>query len=727
MTETTPYAVLRETHAGVVFLVGELAYKLKKPVSLGFLDFGTPERRLAACRREVALNRRLAPDVYLGVTTLSDVDGAEPCVVMRRMPDDRRLSTLVRRDAPLREAITRLARLLAVFHAGAERGPHVDAEGTRDALSDRWEASLAQVDEVGADVLPAATRAEIAARTRTFLAGRAELFASRIAEGRIVDGHGDLLAGDIFVLDDGPRVLDCLEFDDRLRRVDGLDDVAFLAMDLERLGRPDLGALLLDRYAEYSADPAPATLRAHYVAYRAFVRVKVACLRHVQGDHAAADEARAYADLALAHLRRGEVRLVLVGGLPGSGKTTLAGALADELGAVLLSSDRLRKELAGLDPAEHAAAPYRAGIYSPEHTSRVYDELLRRAEELLARGESVVLDASWSAEHERGLAVRVAERTHSTLVPLRCAVPADVAEARLLARTGSLSDATPAVARAMAAEAAPWPAAHTIDTSGDPAASLVAALRAAGGDESPCPHSLSTASAPVVADDDGGMTTMRKQFHERMDRLTGEVQDLLARVEVAMRAATTALFTADHALAESVIAGHADVRAGQAVVDEAALSLLAREQPVAGDLRAIVACLRMSVDVRRMGKLAVHVAEIARDRDPDVPGSVPLWEMVRMMSVRALELVDEAARALATGDGSTAGFLDHDDDRVDRLQRDLYRGLLAGTSGLDAEVVVELALLGRYYERFADHAVTIARDVAYLEGRTVLDPPAENT
>ena len=329
---------------------------------------------------------------------------------------------------------------------------------------------------MGADVVPAELRAEIAHRTRDFLAGRAELFASRIVAGRIVDGHGDLLAGDIFVLDDGPRVLDCLEFDDRLRRLDGLDDVAFLAVDLERLGRPELAELLLDRYAEYSGDPAPVSLRAHYIAYRAFVRVKVACLRHAQGDKAAGEEARAYADIAVRHLRRGAVRLALVGGLPGSGKTTVAGLLADELGAVLLSSDRLRKELVGLDPTRHAAAPYRAGIYTAEHTERTYGELLRRAEELLSRGESVVLDASWSAAEERELASKVADRTYSTLTPLRCVAPQPVTTARLRTRTGSLSDADPAIAHAMAADAEPWPEAAIVDTSGTPANALAEAL-----------------------------------------------------------------------------------------------------------------------------------------------------------------------------------------------------------------------------------------------------------
>jgi predicted kinase len=397
-------------------------------------------------------------------------------VIMRRMPDDRRLSTLVRADAPLDASITSLARLIASFHSTAERGPHVDQEGTRKALSERWEASFAQVEAVGQDVLDSDVLAEIEWRTRDFLAGREPLFSSRIEERRIVDGHGDLLADDIFVLDDGPRVLDCLEFDDRLRRVDGLDDIAFLAMDLERLGAPELGERLLDRYAEHTADPAPAALREHYLAYRAFVRVKVACLRHGQGDGAAAEEARSYATIVLRHLRHGQVRLVVVGGLPGSGKTTLAGVLADELGAVLISSDRLRKELAGIDPAEHTSAAYRDGIYTPECTARTYDEIVRRAEELLARGESVVLDASWSDAATRKSAQRAAERTRSIAVALRCVAPLPVRELRLRTRSGSLSDADPVIARAMADDADPWPSATDVSTAGERDAALTAAL-----------------------------------------------------------------------------------------------------------------------------------------------------------------------------------------------------------------------------------------------------------
>ena len=180
-----------------------------------------------------------------------------------------------------------------------------------------------------------------------FLAGRSALLDARVRGGHIVDGHGDLLAADIFCLADGPRILDCLEFDDKLRWLDGLDDAAFLAMDLERLGADELAGRFLDWYVEFSGDPAPASLRHHYVAYRAFVRAKVGCLRARQGDRLAGQEASQLAALTLRHLRAGAVTVVLVGGLPGTGKSALAGALADRLGWTVLSSDRIRKELAG--------------------------------------------------------------------------------------------------------------------------------------------------------------------------------------------------------------------------------------------------------------------------------------------------------------------------------------------------------------------------------------------
>lgn len=455
-----PFATVRETHSGVVFLVGDRAYKCKKPVNLGFLDFRTVGSRNACCHREVELNRRLAPDVYLGIAEVRDPDGcSEPLVLMRRMPEARRLSTLLRSGADLDETVVHLARMMATFHAGGDRSAVISTQGTRDAIEKRWTASFEQVALLAKDTLADGQFDVIRQEVRRFLAGREQLFAWRVAAGRIVDGHGDLICDDIFCLDDGPRVLDCLEFDDRLRYLDGLDDIAFLAMDLEKLGAAGLGRLLFDRYADFAGDPAPASLRHHYIAYRAFVRVKVQCLRYAQGDHGAVVDARAYADIAVRHLHEGAVRMIVMGGLPGAGKSTVAGLIADRLGAVLLSSDRLRKELDGIDPLTRSPQLYRQGLYDLEHTARTYRELLRRAADLLGRGESVVLDASWTNARFRADAGRTADQVRADLLQYECWAPPELRRKRLAARQMGISDADPLIADRMMTDADPWPSA----------------------------------------------------------------------------------------------------------------------------------------------------------------------------------------------------------------------------------------------------------------------------
>lgn len=473
-----PRAEVRETHTAVVFFVGDRAYKVKKPVDMTFLDFTTVAARRAVCEREVALNRRFAPDVYLGVGDFRgpDTDVPEPVVVMRRMPAERRLSRLVQEGEALDDALREVARLLATCHSQQSRSPEVDREGGRDALASRWEAGFAQVRALDGD--PPDGLEEVERLVRRYLGGRRQLFDARIQQGRVVDGHGDLLADDIFCLSDGPRVLDCLEFDDRLRYVDGLDDAAFLAMDLEHLGAPEAAAFFLAAYGEFSGDPAPSSLWHHYVAYRAFVRAKVALIQSGQGAPGAEATARRLTGTALRHLRTAAVGLTLVGGLPGSGKSTLSGALADRLGVTLLSSDRLRKELAGIPAEQHAAAGYREGIYSPEWTSRTYGRLLDRASALLAKGESVVLDASWSDAGRREAALRMAEHAGADVVALHCRVPDDVAAARLIGRPPGISDADAGVAAAMAAEEPPWPQAVVVDTSGPLEAAVAQALAA---------------------------------------------------------------------------------------------------------------------------------------------------------------------------------------------------------------------------------------------------------
>jgi uncharacterized protein len=470
-----------ETHSGIVFFAGDRAFKMKKAVDLGFLDFTARASREAACRREVTLNRRLAPDVYLGVADVHDAAG-EVCdhlVVMRRMPADRRLSTLVLDGAPVEGVLADLARLLVDFHERAERSPEADRIASAEALGARWHANTTELRaftgrHVDADAVEAVDR--LAAR---YLVGRGALFASRIARGRACDGHGDLLADDIFCLDDGPRVLDCLEFDDALRLEDVLADVAFLVMDLERLGRVDLAERFLESYRIASGDDWPASLAHHHIAYRAQVRAKVSAIRADQGVSDAAAKAQELLELARAHLQAGRIRLVLVGGLPGTGKSTLARGLADALGAVVLHSDVVRKELAGIPAEQHAAAPFGRGLYDQATRDATYRELLARAEASLGMGQVVVIDASWNREAHRADARRVAEATASDLVELRCVAPPAVVSERLAARAAAGSDPSDAdagIAAAMAAIGDPWSTAIEVDTAMDPTAVIERAL-----------------------------------------------------------------------------------------------------------------------------------------------------------------------------------------------------------------------------------------------------------
>lgn len=471
-----------ETHSGVIFFAGDRAYKLKKAVDLGFLDFTTREQRQLACEREVALNRRLAPDVYLGVADMLDPSGTvcDHLVVMRRMPAERRLSTLVLDGAPVGDALDDLAHILADFHAGAERSQAADDAAGAEALRARWAENTAGLRPFAGRFVDAAEAEAVDELAARYLAGRGPLFEQRVAAGRACDGHGDLLADDIFCLDDGPRVLDCLEFDDALRLDDALADVAFLAMDLERLGRSDLAHQFLAGYRLAAHDTWPASLAHHHIAYRAQVRAKVAAVRASQDVPGSAAKAQQLLELTRTHLEAARVRLVLVGGLPGTGKSTLAAGLADALGAVVIRSDVVRKELAGQTSESRASAAYGEGIYTTSWTDVTYHELLTRARHALHHGETVVLDASWSDETRRVEARRVATDTVSDLVELRCVAPADVTAARLTDRAAvgrDASDADRDVASAMSAVAHPWPTSTVIDTVPEPPTVVDAALR----------------------------------------------------------------------------------------------------------------------------------------------------------------------------------------------------------------------------------------------------------
>ncbi|GLB64419.1 hypothetical protein NCCP2495_22980 [Dietzia sp. NCCP-2495] len=490
-----PFVV--ETHSSLIFLCGDEAHKVRKPIDLGFLDNRTVGARGRQSRREVELNRRLAPDVYLGVLEVLDPDDDEVVdhvVRMRRLPDRLGLARLVQarepggrrvRDTDVFGGVGEVARQIAQLHARSPHSPEIDAAGEPETIHGLWTDSLEHLRRlaVGRDAPEIVD--DIAALSDTYLRGRGPLLRSRIDAGRIVDGHGDLVAADVYLLPDGPRIIDCLEFDDGLRFGDAMADIGFLAMDLDRLGARDLAVVLLEAYRAASGDDAPPSLVHHYLAYRALVRAKVTAIRAEQADQAEQVErgegpaaiadarlALRLADTAVDSLLRGRVRLVLVGGVSGSGKSTLASALADSLRAEVLRSDVVRLEMRGA--AKDTATPAAPGTpgspadgYSEAAVDAVYDEMLRRAAELLGQGRSVVLDATWLQPRRRTAAETVAADTHAELVEISCTAPRDDLVRRITERArrgGDPSQATPRVLDAQLADLAPWPEALDVDT-----------------------------------------------------------------------------------------------------------------------------------------------------------------------------------------------------------------------------------------------------------------------
>ncbi len=459
-------AQVRETHTGVVVLLGDKAYKAKKPIATDFLDFTTAERRETACAREVALNTRLAPDSYLGVAHFAGPEGgpAEPVVVMRRYADSTRLASLVTNDRPVHHHLEAIAEKLAQFHRDASRSPAIDDHGTVSAVAARWEQNLTELGRFADSLIPDRSLQEVKRLSAQFIAGRADLFTERISDRRIVDGHADLLADDIFCAPEELAILDCLEFDDDLRYVDAIDDAAFLSMDLEFLGRHDLGDFFLEEYRRCAGDPAPDALAHFYIAYRAVVRAKVDCVRFTQGHAEASSDARRHMDIALEHLRDGTVQLIVIGGGPGTGKTTLSRALAEQFRAEVISTDEVRNQLEQNDAIAGSVGVLDTGLYAPDNVTAVYDEVLRRAGALLGRGLSVILDGTWRDPVQRERARRLAGAAGSPIVELTCAAPLEEASARIQGRGVTDSDATPAVAAAMSERITAQVDGHLIDT-----------------------------------------------------------------------------------------------------------------------------------------------------------------------------------------------------------------------------------------------------------------------
>jgi hypothetical protein len=490
---------VRQTHISAVFLAGTVVYKVKKPVSLGFLDFSTLDRRRHFCEEEVRLNRRLAPDVYLGVVPVTVEGGrvrveepGEPvewAVKMVRLPDGASLLDRVRRGEVGVADMARLARFLAAFHRAAASGPEVAAGGRFEVVAGNTRKNYTQAEAHVGVTVSRAVFDRLRSLTDAHLDRLRPRIGGRAARGVPHDTHGDLHLDHVYFRPGGePFAIDCIEFNERFRYADPAADLAFLLMDLRFHHRPDLAADLEREYVRASGGEELAGLLPFYVAYRAAVRGKVEGMKQAEIEvpqssrAAAAERAKGHWLLALGVLDEPARRpgLVLVGGLSGTGKTHLAKRVAAEAGFEFLRSDVVRKELAGLAEADRGGDD----LYTPTHTARTYAECLRRADVLLFEGKRVILDATFRAAVHRREAVELARRRRVPVLGVICGASEETVRGRLAARSGDVSDATWDVYRRQQGE---WESAAdeadilTVPTDrGDPLPAVLAALRERG-------------------------------------------------------------------------------------------------------------------------------------------------------------------------------------------------------------------------------------------------------
>ena len=447
-----------QTHISVVLLGRERVLKLKKPVNFGFLDYSTLEQRRIACEAEVSLNRRLCEHTYLGVQPIGQVEGqpqlsdAGPvidyAVLMTRLPADRMLDEMVRRHVVTEAHLDRVAHRLSEFHRTARRGPEIDAWGTWEQARRNWDENFTQTSPFVGRTIETSAYQLLRDWVEQWLARDRAVLDERIRGGRVVDGHGDVRGESVCVIN-GICIFDCIEFNDRFRCCDVASEVAFLAMDLDVLGRPDLGYYVTERYAAHAADAGLFRLLPFYRCYRAYVRGKVLSFRLDEPEFSTADKSRAaeraaeYFELARRYatpLRRPTV--VVVMGLAGTGKTSLARAVAGELGLRVVSPDPVRQDLFG---NEKGVADYGQGAYSPEATQRTYQTLVERGRGLMAEDGGVVLDGTFLRDEDR-LAVRHMVSSAGAAVRwIECELPADLVRQRMERRRQrheGLSDAT---------------------------------------------------------------------------------------------------------------------------------------------------------------------------------------------------------------------------------------------------------------------------------------------
>ncbi len=489
----------RETHVSHVFLAGDFAYKLKKPVQFPFLDASRLSSRYRFCQLELILNRRLAPDVYLDLVPVVAVRGGlrlggtgrvvEWLVRMRRLPEARMLDRLMAARRVRPKDIRAIADQLVRFFRRARRSRVIDHYGRPGQVAALVLGNLRECQPFVGRLLTARDRERLEAAYRQFLVLHEPLLRRRLQERRIIDGHGDLRCENI-CLTKPVAIFDCVEFQPAFRCGDIANDFSFLMMDLEFRGREDLARELLQRLQRQIHDPTLAPMLPFYQCHRTLVRGKVrgfAWLQHprtAQGRRVRALSRRHFR-LALAYARRfAPPRLVVIGGLIGTGKSTLARHLAEALGATWLRTDAIR--LQEFTSLRRHGQGFAGGLYAPWVSAQVYQRLVARAQQMIRRGESVVCDGTFSKAAGREALRRIAARAGASFHYVECAIPRRVAQRRIahrLAARADLSEARPEHFDRLQAGYEPvrgWPSSAwtQLSTRGTPTQTLETALRA---------------------------------------------------------------------------------------------------------------------------------------------------------------------------------------------------------------------------------------------------------
>lgn len=437
---------VRETHISWVLLAGAYAYKVKKPVRLSFLDFSTLAARRRYCEEELRLNRRTAPELYLAVVPIvatacglrieASGEAIEYAVKMRRFPDEALADAMARRGALGAAEVDAIVAACARFHAAAPRAPADSPYGAPAEIERRALDNFAEIEPLAPEHAP--RLAPLARWTAQEARRLAPAFAARRAAGFVRECHGDLHLGNIAFVEGRALPFDCIEFEPALRWVDVASEIAFLFMDLLAHGLAPLAWRALNGWLEASGDYEGVALLRFYAVYRAMVRAKVAAL---------AGRAQALAEyLALAERLADAARpaLLLMHGVPGSGKTTVAGALAERLGAVRIRSDVERKRLAGLAPLARAAAAPGEGLYDAAATRRTYARLAQLAGAVLEARWPAIVDAAFARREQRELVRREATARGAPCLIVECEAPPALLRERVAARQAAARDASDA-------------------------------------------------------------------------------------------------------------------------------------------------------------------------------------------------------------------------------------------------------------------------------------------